>query len=87
MTAKAFGVPMVQGSQVRLFGTQRTAKQAARDLGWPVSCAVRVQTRFCVCWALGTGVDLDKVTGLPYLSRERFGELYRDRNPGKEPNY
>lgn len=81
------GIPKIEGSKVRIFATQKRAKEAARDIGWPVSCAVRVQTRFQICWALGTGVDLDPYTKLPYLSRERFGELYRSKFPDKEPNY
>lgn len=72
--------PMVQGSKVRLFGSRKAAQTGARAIGWPVGCATRVSTRFFIGWALGTGMDLDPYTGLPYLSRERFGELYTARN-------
>ncbi len=70
----------VDGNKVRLFATKAEANKGARDIGWPVGCAVRVCTRFCIAWALGTGIDLDASTGLPYVSRERYGEMYHARN-------
>lgn len=75
----------VDGSKVRLFGSQRAARDGAKAIGWPVGCAVRVETRFFIGWALGTGVDLDPVTGLPFVSRERYGELYHARNGSMAP--
>lgn len=73
----------VQGSKVRLFGTKKSAERAARALGWPVKSAVRVHTKFCICWALSTGVDSDPYTGDFYVSREWFAELGTARN-GRE---
>lgn len=70
----------VDGSKVRLFATKQEAHAGARAIGWPVKCAIQVHTRFCLAWALGTGADHDKYTGLPFLSRERYGELFHDRN-------
>lgn len=70
----------VDGSKVRIFATKRAAQDGARDIGWPVSCVVPVHTRFQACWALGTGIGLDPVTGLPWLSREYYGALHQDRN-------
>lgn len=72
--------PQVDGSKVRIFATKMAAKSAAASIGWPVKSVVQVSTRFCVAWAIGTGVDHDHYTGLPYLSRERFGELFHARN-------
>lgn len=69
----------VDGSKVRIFATRAQAQAAARSIGWPVGCVTRVDTRFQCAWALGTGVDRDPITGLSYLSRERFGELYHAR--------
>ena len=70
----------VDGSKVRIFATKRDAQDGARAIGWPVSCVNPVQTRFQLCWALGTGIDLDPTTGLHWLSRERYGELFHARN-------
>lgn len=70
----------VDGSKVRIFATKRAAQDGARAIGWPVSCVTPVRTRFQECWALGTGIDLDPNTGLPWLSRERYGELHQARN-------
>lgn len=69
----------VDGSKVRLFGTRAAAVAGAKSIGWPAGCVTPVETRFCLAWALGTGIDLDLVTGLPWLSRERFGELFHGR--------
>ena len=77
----------VDGSKVRIFGTKKAAQEAARSLGWPVGCVCPVETRFQMAWALGMGVDLDPHTGLSYMSRERFGELYRARNGNVEPKF
>lgn len=77
----------VDGSKVRLFGSKTAAHKGAKSIGWPVGCATRVETRFFIGWALGTGIDLDPNTGLPYLSRERFGELYTARNGNKTPDF
>ena len=70
----------VDGSKVRLFATRKAAQDGARAIGWPVSCVTPVHTRFQEGWALGTGIDLDAVTGLPYVSRETYGRLYHGRN-------
>ena len=72
--------PQVEGSKVRLFGSKENAQRAARALGWPVKCVARVQTKFCVCWALGTGVDSDPYTNGAFVSREWFSELGIARN-------
>lgn len=77
----------VDGSKVRLFRTKAHARAGALSIGWPVSCCSAVHTRFQECWALGTGIVPDPITGLSYISRERFGELYRDRNGSKEPSF
>lgn len=69
----------VDGAKVRIFATKRAAQDGARAIGWPVSSVVPVHTRFQAAWAIGTGVDLDPHTGLPWLSRERYGELHADR--------
>lgn len=73
----------VDGSKVRLFATKAEAVTGARAIGWPAGCVTRVCTRFCIAWALGTGIDLDALTGLPWLSRERYGELWHARNDAK----
>jgi hypothetical protein len=78
-------VTKVDGSKVRLFATKAAASDGAKAIGWPVGCVVRVQTRFCIAWGLGTGVVLDKHTGLPWLSREAYGELYHARNSAGAP--
>ena len=70
----------VDGSKVRIFATRKAAFDGARAIEWPVGCVVPVHTRFQAAWALGTGIDHDPNTGLPYLSRERYGVLYHDRN-------
>jgi hypothetical protein len=70
----------VDGSKVRIFATRKAATDGAKSIGWPVSCVVQVHTRFQAAWALGTGIDLDPVTGLRWVSRETFGKLYHDRN-------
>lgn len=70
----------VDGSKVRLFATRKAAQDGARAIGWPVLCVVPVHTRFQEGWALGTGIDLDPVTGLRWVSRETYGRLYHDRN-------
>lgn len=75
--------PLVEGSKVRIFASKAGAQRGARALGWPVKCVTRVHTRFQICWALGTGVDLDPYTDLPWVSREWFGELAITRN-GRE---
>lgn len=67
----------VDGSKVRLFATKEAAAAACRSIRWPVKAVCRVSTRFCYAWAIGTGIDTDAATGLPYLSRERFAELFR----------
>jgi hypothetical protein len=77
----------VDGSKVRIFGTKKAAQDGARSLGWPVSCVYPVETRFQMAYALGMGVDRDPYTGLGYMSRERFGELYRGRNGNAEPKF
>lgn len=73
-------MPQVDGSKVRIFATTSAAKDGARAIGWPVKCVVPVHTRFQQAYALGTGIDHDPYTGLPWLSRERYGELYHARN-------
>jgi len=73
----------VDGSRVRIFATKTAAQDGARAIGWPVACVCAVETRFQLCWALGMGIDLDPIGG-PFLSRERYGELYRARNGGDE---
>lgn len=70
----------IDGSKVRFFATKAQAQEAARSIGWPVGCITQVHTRFQIGYAIGTGIDLDQSTGLPFLSRERFGELFHARN-------
>jgi hypothetical protein len=65
----------VDGSKVRLFGTKANTIEALKAIQWPVKAACRVQTRFCIAWAICTGIRLDPYTELPYVSREWFGEL------------
>jgi hypothetical protein len=69
----------VDGSKVRLFATKAQALDAARSIGWPVKCVAPVETRFQLGFALSTGIDVDPIGGM-FLSRERFGQLWRDRN-------
>jgi hypothetical protein len=78
---------LVDGSKVRIFGTKKSAQDAARSIGWPVGCVSPVETRFQMAYALGMGVDLDPYTNLSHMSRERFGELYRARNGNAEPTF
>jgi hypothetical protein len=90
MVGAAMVSSKVEGSKVRIFATRKGAQDGARAIGWPVGCVTRVHTRFQLCWALGTGVQLDPNTGLPYVSREWFGELWHARNDPlgtPEPNY
>lgn len=65
----------VDGNIVRIFGTKKAAQDGARAIGWPIKCVFKVHTRFQLAWALGLGND-----GPGYLSRDRYGELHRDRN-------
>lgn len=64
----------VDGNIVRLWGTKKAAEEGARMIGWPVKSVSKVHTRFAVQWALNCGIEGG------YLSRERYGELFRDRN-------
>lgn len=73
----------VDGSKVRLFATKAIAQDAARSIGWPVGCVAGVHTNFWRGYALGVGSQLDPVGG-PFLSRERFSELWNARNPGQQ---
>ncbi len=75
----------VDGSKVRLFATRKAAENGARAIGWPVGCVTPVETRFCVGWALCTGIDYDPNTGFPWVSREWFGEMYHARNSKAPP--
>jgi hypothetical protein len=77
----------VDGSKARLFATKKAAQDAARSIGWPVSCVCSVETRFQQWWALRLGIALDPYTGLAYMSRDRFGELYKGRNGDKPPRF
>jgi hypothetical protein len=70
----------IDGSKVRFFATKAHAQEAARSIGWPVGCVTQVHTRFQIGYALGTGIDLDHSTGLPFLSRERFADLFHASN-------
>lgn len=65
----------IDGSKVRFFATKKQAQDAARSIGWPVKCVTPVETRFQLGFALGTGNG-----DTTFLSRERFAELYHDRN-------
>lgn len=69
----------IDGSKVRFFATKAQAQEAARDIGWPVSCVTQVHTRFQIGYALGMGVDLDPIGGA-FLSRESYGALWHARN-------
>lgn len=69
----------IDGSKVRLFGSRSHAEDGARAIGWPVGAVSPVETRFQSCWAIGTGIATDPYTDLPWLSRERYAELYYDR--------
>lgn len=78
--ATSVGSVKIDGSKVHFFATKKAAQQAARDIGWPVSCVVPVHTRFQAGWALGTGLSTDVVTDLPHLSPKAYEALYRARN-------
>jgi hypothetical protein len=73
----------VDGNKVRLFATKAIAQNAARSIGWPVGCVSSVRTNFWRGYALGVGPQLDPVGG-PFLSRERFSELWSARNPAQQ---
>ena len=67
--------PRIDGSKVEWFASRRQAEKAAKAIGWPVGCVTPVHTRFQAGYALGTGIDLDHATGLPWLSPERYAAL------------
>jgi len=72
--------PRVCGSKVRIFATRAYAEVGAKAIGWPAKCVTQVSTRFQRVWALGTGIDLDPDTALPYVSREWFARMWRSCN-------
>ena len=74
-------MPRIDGSKVRIFGSRRHAEDGVRAISWPVSAVSAVETRFQMCWAIGTGIDTDPYTGLCYLSRERYAELLAAKGP------
>jgi hypothetical protein len=71
----------IDGSKVRFWAKRTQAQEAARSIGWAPSCVCKVETRFQIGYALSMGADRDPYTGGPFLSRERFAELYYQRNP------
>lgn len=73
----------IDGTKVRFWSSKAQAREAARSIGWPISCVCQVETRFQVGYALGMGVDVDPVGGA-FLSRQSFGELYHKRNDDKQ---
>lgn len=71
----------IDGSKVRFWAKRTQAQEAARSIGWALSCVCKVETRFQIGYALSMGADRDPYTGGPFLSRERFAKLYYQRNP------
>jgi hypothetical protein len=66
--------PRVDGSKVRWWAKRKNAEQGARDIGWPLNAVSKIHTRFQVGFALNCGIEGG------YLTPERYGDLYHDRN-------
>ena len=66
----------VDGARVRFWATKRAAVAGAKSIGWRAGDVTPIHTRFCIGWAIADPGDLGPC---PFLSRERFAELFHAR--------
>lgn len=66
----------IDGSKVRFWSRKSDAVKAAKSIGWRVNDVIEVHTRFCRGYAISVPLSIP----VEFLSRERFAELFRDRN-------
>lgn len=65
----------IDGSKVRFWSRKIDAVKAVQSIGWRTKDVIPVHTRFCAGYAISVpGVELT------FISREKFAELFYERN-------